>query len=175
MKLGKIICLGIIALLPGMPNSCIDTQNADTGKKTEWEICKNWYNFDSREIPLYINTPVEIDNFVQNRIKYVSDGKILGIPFLNINFWSVPSETMERHAGDCEDRALLGLAIYYRRTGKKGSLLLGTYDQEGHAVANYCGEWYCNSFKKEREIPWEDIGKEIYYHRYNRIRGFEPE
>ena len=101
------------------------------------------------------------------RLRYISDGKILGIPFLNLNFWSVPSETMARHGGDCEDKALLGLALYYQRTGKKGSLLCGKYNGDGHAVANYCGEWYCNNFKKEREIFWDDLPAEIYYHRGN--------
>jgi len=169
MKLGKIILAGISMLLPLLLTSCSDAENSDTSRKTEWEICRDWYNFDSTKIPLGIDTPVGIDDFVkdENNIKYISDGKILGIPSFNFNFWSVPSETMARHGGDCEDRALVGLALYYRRTGKKGSLLLGKYKGDGHAVANYCGEWYCSDFKKEREIPWNDLPSEIYHHRGN--------
>ena len=51
MKLVKIIFMGTMLFLQGLPRSCSTAENADIGKKTELEICIEWYNFDSREIP----------------------------------------------------------------------------------------------------------------------------
>lgn len=59
-------------------------------------------------------------------------------------FWQWPKETLERKAGDCEDRALLMLWMLKERTGVRGALLIVDYGIPGelHAEVLFDGKRY---------------------------------
>jgi hypothetical protein len=98
----------------------------------------DFWEYDESQVPEQFNNVKEIARYVNSRITYKSDGYTK--QGLKANYWQSPSETLERGKGDCEDKALLLLAIARKKLGKKGHLLVvdttGDY-KSNHAVAEF--------------------------------------
>lgn len=109
----------------------------------------NWYEIDDSNISKEIDTPIEICLWVCQNIDY----KIHG------HRCFLPQETLNNRYGDCDDQAVLQLAIYFKRCDKKGSLLTGTSGGVGHAEPNFCGETFYQpySFTVTKEYSFDDI------------------
>ncbi len=109
----------------------------------------DWYKINDSNIPKEVDTPFEIWFWVYQNIPYKIHGSRCFLP----------QETLNNGYGDCDDDAVLELAIYFKRCGKKGSLLTGTSSEVGHAEPNFCGETFYQSylFNVTKEYPFDDI------------------
>lgn len=110
----------------------------------------DWYKIDDSNIPAWVNNSTNIYCWVFNHIPY----KIHGARCF------LPQETLNNGYGDCDDDAVLQLAIYYKRCGKKGSLLTGvSCDGVGHAEADFCGETFYRTylFTPTKEYSFDEI------------------
>lgn len=111
----------------------------------------DWYKIDDSKISKEVDTPLEILLWVYQNVDYKTHG----------HRCFLPQETLNNGYGDCDDQAVLQLAIYFKRCSKKGSLLTGynPMDNVGHAEPNYCGETFYQPylFTVEKEYPFDDI------------------
>jgi hypothetical protein len=62
----------------------------------------------------------------RNEIEYKSDIDVYGK-----NYWQYPSETLNLKQGDCEDKALLMIAVYYTIYGKKTNMVQVDTNNDG--------------------------------------------
>jgi hypothetical protein len=109
-KLKRIICLIIALLLI----SCAMMP----------EI-KNWYDYDDSKIPTWaMNSIDDMIQFVYSGkyIKYVGDPENWGVSE-TVDYFATPDETLSHMAGDCDDQALLLLAMIWKKYHKKGQLI----------------------------------------------------
>ncbi len=97
----------------------------------------HWYVIDDRKIPKEVDTPKEIEDWVwdSKNIRWVPSHE---------NSSLLPQNTLNKEEGDCLEKALLELASYYIRCGKKGRLIIGEMKTAGkekqyHAEVDYCG------------------------------------
>lgn len=147
------VAFGAAVLFGGPSCNFADMQN-----------CDSWYKIDDSSVPRDIDTAEEIDNFVYSQIRYEKDSK----NNKRKEYWQLPQETLSKGKGDCEDRALLGLALYYKRRDNVGSLEIGELNGTGHAEANYHGNTpyeenqFRKSFEKKLTIEWENIKAACY-------------
>ncbi|VVB82663.1 Uncharacterised protein [uncultured archaeon] len=129
-------------LLAGALNSC--------SGYFEDPYYSDWYKIDDSKIPSYVDNSTNIYCWVFNNIKYQIHGTRCFLP----------QETLNNGYGDCDDDAVLQLAIYFKRCGKKGSLLVGTNSEGiGHAEADFCGETFYRTylFNPTKEYSFDDI------------------
>lgn len=100
------------------------------------EIQDDWYSFRFDKVKF--NNIEEVQDWVVNNIDYVSDqeaGKN--------EFWKYPSETLDDGEGDCEDMAILIIAIVRYQFSYKCNLVLVQIDNnKAHAIIRYKGDYY---------------------------------
>ncbi len=142
------VVFGVTVFFTGPSCNFADMQN-----------CQNWYDIDDSSIPENIDTPKEIDDWVESHIRYVKDIK----NNKRKEYWQLPQETLSKGIGDCEDKALLAIALYYHRRDNVGSLEIGEQNGTGHAEPNYHGKtFYGSEFEKKLTIEWENIKATCY-------------
>ncbi len=118
----------------------------------------NWYEIDDSKISKEVDTAKEVEDWIWGSNKNIQyeehDGRCL-----------FPQETLDEGVGDCKQKAALALAIFYKRCGKKGSLLVGEVKTNGsekkhHIEVDYCGEtFYDESWFKPigEEYKFDDM------------------
>jgi len=126
----------------------------------DFDKYKDWYLIDDSTISSNIDSEIDIYNWSLNNINYISDRENNG----RKDYLQIPRETLKKRKGDCEDIALLDLAIWYARQNKKGSLdYLTSKTGKGHVEPNFKGKiFYDDFFEKIKEYSWNDISYLIY-------------
>jgi predicted transglutaminase-like cysteine proteinase len=75
-----------------------------------------------------------VQRAVHDRIRYVTDDQLYGVS----DYWATPNETLQRGAGDCEDVAILKMALLQKLGFNPADMFLTVgYDlalRNGHAV-----------------------------------------
>jgi len=66
-------------------------------------------------------------------------------------WWSFPSETIERGSGDCEDSAILTCSLL--RNFTNGHVALGSYQGYGHAWCQLDGQLFETTYTRARPVP----------------------
>jgi hypothetical protein len=97
------------------------------------EIQYDWdsFNFDEEKF----DNIEEVQRWVDRNIDYAKDINSTG----KYSYWRYPSETLDDGEGDCEDMAILIIAIIYDQFNYKCNLVL--IDNE-HAIVRYKGCYY---------------------------------
>lgn len=121
---------------------------------------RNWYVIEDSKIEESVDTPLEIKCWEGENITWVSDQEQFG----RKDYAELPQDTLNSRKGDCEDKALLDLAIWYKRTGQKGSLSYGqiTGHSTYHMEPKFNGEIFCPGFREIEEFPFDCIFYELY-------------
>ncbi len=115
--------------------------------------------FSSCAIPNYTDVPnisdsAEADAWVHDNIDYALDIDQYG----QEDYWASPYETLRNRAGDCEDKAILFLAIMKRSTGAEGELVIYADVDWVHAAAKVNGYTFGYIGGTEGEhIPYWDV------------------
>lgn len=112
--------------------------------------CENWYNIDLKK---EFKDEKEIYNWVIKNIKYKKD---------DYDFWQLPQESLNLGTGDCEDRALLMMAIYFKVFGKKSEFWL--VDTENNWMINHA-MWIVDG----KSIEKKDFNA-IFKYKFDRMR-----
>lgn len=122
-----------------------ETDRKNYARVVDFEVVKEGFN-DILNID-------EIPGYVRNNVTYEEDPG---------DYWQSPRETLDRRAGDCEDRAILYINILYARFGIKAELVLldtrGRKIEEGgsftHAAARFPdGKIIATSQGYEYDLP----------------------
>lgn len=100
------------------------------------EIQDDWYSFKFDKVKF--NNIEEVQEWVNNNIDYISDREIG-----EYDYWKYPSETLDDGEGDCEDMAILIIAIVHYQFSYKCNLVLVQIDNnKAHAIIRYKGDYY---------------------------------
>lgn len=120
------------------------------------EIQDDWYSFRFDKVKF--KNIEEVQAWVNRNIDYVPD-KNTG----KIDYFKYPSETLDDGEGDCEDMAILIIAIVHYQFGYKCNLVL----IEDHAIIRYKGQYYnstcAGKYKKKIDYATEYKYYEIPY------------
>ncbi len=100
------------------------------------EIQDDWYSFKFDKVKF--NNIEEVQEWVNDNIDYASD-KEIG----KSDYWKYPSETLDDGEGDCEDMAILIIAIVrYQFEYKCNLVLIKIDDYNYHAIIRYKYDYY---------------------------------
>jgi len=108
------------------------------------------YSFDDFEFSdVKFNSKKEVCYWIYKNIKYENEEN---------EFWKTPEETLDDRGGDCEDMAILLMAILYSQFKIKGRLAHYFTDKGGHCIYEVNGEYYdCTSNKIKDKEHYSDV------------------
>lgn len=79
----------------------------------------------------------EILYFCSTEIEYKSDKEVHGVT----NYWQLPSETLERKTGDCEDYAILAMHLC-EENFIESEMVIIKGNTSTHAILEVNSKWY---------------------------------
>ncbi len=124
------------------------------------EIQDDWYSFRFDKVKF--NNFEEVLSWVINNIDYTSD-KEIG----KYDYFIYPSETLDYGEGDCEDFAILTIAIIHYQFRYKCNFVIVKNNNKDHAIIRYRGQYYDSTaigkYKKEIKYAYEYEYFEIPY------------
>jgi hypothetical protein len=99
-------------------------------------IQDDWNSFKFDKVKL--NSIEEVQAWVSDKIDPVNDNERY-----SRDYWKYPSETLDDGEGDCEDMAILIIAIVHYQLGYKCNLVIVTNSiNTSHAIISYKGSYY---------------------------------
>lgn len=124
-----------------------------------------WWDYDESRIPAEIQTKEDIVKFCfsEKYIQFEWDSVNYG----KCDYFALPNETLRNNSGDCEDLAILALALFYKKLNKKGYLIIGIIDSSDinsvHAYIEVDGKSYNKNNVKYvwNKVYFDDLGYSI--------------